>query len=867
MLRLYRFSCCNILLLVVATVAWADDRRSPVLEDFFRFELVENTSLSPDGELVAYTMNRRLGEGRDSANQYEFSMGDVQPRRDVWLVSASGGKPQNLTKGAEDGSSFWGAVWSPNSDSLMMLSTRGGYVRIWTWNKSTGVLKPLSDRRVSADEGLTSPYSEREWVSDHEILAIVPVQDPYRVPGGSRPVESVDDEVRSHASASVLQSGTEESFVNPDALLMKIDTNSGKEQLVAETSGFPPRGFWQVAYVSPNRRYVAYLRAIGTRPLDPGRPLSADNSVLPQSNKLFEVQVADLSRPGRSETLRGSSGLTLALERTSVIWSPDSNYLALRLYKTTSAYSPQTVSRCSLGSLSCKVVAAGARLQASSSRDLLWYGDHELLLHGIFEDRLEGRNNVGHGQPSWWKVDEDDTVHAFGREEKDLPETLYAVQGSPGLVGIVNGAIWTVDEKGVQTRKLFVEQGKPVSTIYRPCKYPTTEIFDRERLWSMYVEHSFVFRTGEGEASEFFEMDLRSGQIGQVRKPSSSAIIVAYEPNSKRTLFLDGFYDQEYSSASNNPTTLSSLRVGQDSVSTLLETNLFLQSIRPFRIQGIAYHTMDGQTAGASLTFPPDYKPGTRYPLIVMVYPGVKQRAQASESTEFLAPASEGEMQILAAHGYVVLQPSMPDYVTTPGDLRFSQIPKDPYRNLLNGVLPAIDKTVELGIADPERVGIIGHSFGGYATFGLITQTNRFKAAVAESGFSDLISSWGALNGAGRYRPETRNANSQYVEEVLGRGGPPWKDPYGYLGNSPLTYADRVTTPVMIVDGDMDPIEQSEEFFTAMERQGKRAEFVRYWGEDHVITSPQNLYDLWTRIYAWFDEFLKPLNPNNSSEK
>jgi dipeptidyl aminopeptidase/acylaminoacyl peptidase len=89
-------------------------------------------------------------------------------------------------------------------------------------------------------------------------------------------------------------------------------------------------------------------------------------------------------------------------------------------------------------------------------------------------------------------------------------------------------------------------------------------------------------------------------------------------------------------------------------------------------------------------------------------------------------------------------------------------------------------------------------------------------------------------------------------------GNPPWKDWGRYLRNSPIFYVDRVQTPLLIVHGDMEtavPIEQAEEFFRALYRQGKRARFVRYWGEGHVLASPANIRDFWHQTYAWLDEF------------
>jgi dipeptidyl aminopeptidase/acylaminoacyl peptidase len=180
---------------------------------------------------------------------------------------------------------------------------------------------------------------------------------------------------------------------------------------------------------------------------------------------------------------------------------------------------------------------------------------------------------------------------------------------------------------------------------------------------------------------------------------------------------------------------------------------------------------------------------------------------------------------------------------------------------LTKGVLPAIDKLIELGVADPERVALMGHSLGGFATYGLVTQTNRFKAAIAISGFSDLLSLYNSVFPTHRYLSyidEDAVLPWQAGLEGLYRmGNPPWRDLARYLRNSPITNVDRVRSPLLIIHGDMDfvPIEQAEEFFNALYRQGKRARFIRYWGEWHLLNSPANIRDFWNQVYAWLDEF------------
>jgi dipeptidyl aminopeptidase/acylaminoacyl peptidase len=94
------------------------------------------------------------------------------------------------------------------------------------------------------------------------------------------------------------------------------------------------------------------------------------------------------------------------------------------------------------------------------------------------------------------------------------------------------------------------------------------------------------------------------------------------------------------------------------------------------------------------------------------------------------------------------------------------------------------------------------------------------------------------------------------LEDGQGRmGGPPWSDVERYLRNSPIMQVNRITTPLLIIQGDLDfiPVQQGEEMFTGLRRLGKRVTFVRYWGEGHSIDSPANIRDMWKRVFQWFD--------------
>jgi dipeptidyl aminopeptidase/acylaminoacyl peptidase len=236
-----------------------------------------------------------------------------------------------------------------------------------------------------------------------------------------------------------------------------------------------------------------------------------------------------------------------------------------------------------------------------------------------------------------------------------------------------------------------------------------------------------------------------------------------------------------------------------------------------------------------------------RYPLVVLVYPGMEE--------DF--PLWGRQLLPLISRGYAVLVPSMPLY---PDDN-----PSAPMSGMLNGVMPAIDKVVEMGVADPARLAVMGGSYGGYAALSLITQTNRFKAAIAMSPGSDWISLYGSFAMFYRYSTFAHEDLSFFYEIEIGQvqmKAPPWVEPNRYLQNSPIFSADKVQTPLMIIQGDIDyvSIGQGEEFFMALYRQGKPARFVRYWGEGHSIDSPANIRDEWQQIFGWLDEHLKPVS-------
>ena len=149
----------------------------------------------------------------------------------------------------------------------------------------------------------------------------------------------------------------------------------------------------------------------------------------------------------------------------------------------------------------------------------------------------------------------------------------------------------------------------------------------------------------------------------------------------------------------------------------------------------LEWRALDGERRRGLLLLPPGYAEGRPLPLVVDVYLGQMGSQMLHRFGGF---ASIVHAQVLAARGYAVLWPDMP------------AVARDPLRHLPGRVLPAIDRLIELGIADPDRLGVLGQSYGGYCAQALIAQTGRFKAAVSCSGATNLTSMYGALGGNGQ---------------------------------------------------------------------------------------------------------------------
>jgi len=772
-------------------------------DDLARLEEVEEAALSPDGRFLVYAVRRPLA-GETSVKQ-DFLRGNE--RADLWLMAAAGGKAQRITDGASDGSGFWGPVWSPDGERLALLSTRGGNVRLWLWDRSSRRLRLLHERGVNVQWADPTVV----WVSDDELLCPL-------LPPGERPLhmtiemQAAETAMREWPKAwkgrettvSVVESGGPDDFGSrPQGQLALIDVTKGTARVLFQ-------GNLQGFRLSPERRAIAFAKKVGVTRPDPGRLLEH------MQDADYEAGLVSLE-PGSTARLAAGKGLVTGSLRFArdgaVAFLGKTTVTDTRVYRMSPDGSVETLPT---PELSLTAVMPGA------GRELLVLATSKAAA-GDAKKRAD-----------WWRVDGGGTPQNLTASMKSAPAQLVAAAAG-GFVGVAEGDLWRIATDGSAPRNLTESFDSKVASIVWPAATGREAEAARELLLGVQ----------RGRFTDLFRVDLESGKISPAAKPDPEAALLAYMPDRGAALF------------NANTRRGTSLWLSQPAFSgqqLVYETNTFLREVSEGELRQVEYRGLEGDPLKAWLMLPPDYREGTPVPLVAWVYAGSVARDTPS-SLSFINRIHSLNLQLLAAHGYAVLMPSMP--------LKPEKEPSDPYLELTKGVLPAVDKAIELGIADPKRLGLMGQSYGGYSTYGLVTQTGRFKAAVALAGLSDLVSLYGQFDARVRYEPYPHERYFQMSIAESGQirmGNPPWKDAGRYLRNSPLFYVDRVTTPLMIVQGDMDYVamQQGEQFFTALYRQGKRAAFVRYWGEGHVLRGPANIRDMWQRIYAWLDEFLKP---------
>ncbi len=273
-----------------------------------------------------------------------------------------------------------------------------------------------------------------------------------------------------------------------------------------------------------------------------------------------------------------------------------------------------------------------------------------------------------------------------------------------------------------------------------------------------------------------------------------------------------------------------------NNIKRLTDLNPWMRDKKISKSQLVNYRDADGNELWGILYYPVDYEPGKKYPLVCEIY------------ESFFRNGYRMSMQLLANEGYFAFRPSV------------SFTRGYPDEAWIKGITSGINKLIDDGLVDEDRIGVHGTSYGGYAASLLITQTDRFAAAINISGKVNIISFLGDSPKIGTRNYRAAERGQDRIGETL------WEAPMKYFATSAVLHADRITTPHLLLTGEGDwnvPAGNTRELYYALRRLGEDVVWVNYHNGGHgagAASGESDFHDHWERIFGWYD---KHLNKND----
>ena len=347
---------------------------------------------------------------------------------------------------------------------------------------------------------------------------------------------------------------------------------------------------------------------------------------------------------------------------------------------------------------------------------------------------------------------------------------------------------------------------------------------------------SLLAVVGKQGAAMLARVDAQSGRVEELTPTDREVIAGSGTPDGKRWALTMG-----------DPTTPGDLVLFDVETRELRKlygpNDALLAGIQLGKVEEFWYPSFDGRKIQGWIMKPPDFAAGRKYPLVLNIHGGPHAAFGAAFMHEF---------QVLAGAGYVVVYTNprgSTTYGQDFGNIIQYRYPGDDYRDLMTGV----DEVIKRGYVDAAHMSVCGGSGGGLLTNWAITHTNRFAAAVTDRCVSEWISFY--------YSTDFTLFRPTWFKK------PPFEDPQESIERSPVTYASRVTTPLMIIHSEEDwrtPIGQGEAMFRALKQQHKTAVMIRFPGENHELSrsgAPSRRVQRLQHYHRWFDKWLmgKPI--------
>lgn len=400
--------------------------------------------------------------------------------------------------------------------------------------------------------------------------------------------------------------------------------------------------------------------------------------------------------------------------------------------------------------------------------------------------------------------------------------------------------IWLMTPDGEHKKKITDGRGEN-------RRYRISRKSDGNQTLSFIGNNNFsgyLFKPQNGLLLEMFDFDTFKTGYAVWKKNKKPTTIVLENYRTDAELVNKDFDILVYRKQRfNRPIGIYSFNRNTQQEQLLYQSNEKLLDYDLGRAELLEYKGGNGEILKASLLYPAEYNPDKKYPMIVRIY-----EREARKVLEFTPPFDYGYRGFSAlkyvTNGYFVLNPDL------------SYIIGDPGISALNGVIAAVDKVVETRKnIDKKRIGLIGHSFGGYETAFIVTQTNLFAAAVAGAASTDLISWYHNIAWDWNLTQLWRMENQQWRF-----GDSFYNNKAAYYRNSPLHHVENIKTPLLLWSGKNDSNVnwvQSVKMFIAMKRLNRKAKLLLFENERHVLLQKANQQKLSISIFKWMEEYLK----------
>jgi dipeptidyl aminopeptidase/acylaminoacyl peptidase len=794
----------------VAMLGTSAVARPFTLNDMLRVESLGGAYLSPDGRWLVVERTKRY----DSAATYDDDVYQPMALDRLDVVDLAGRPVALPLLPGKDGDGLNPGPFSPDGQKMAVFRLQGHSWELGFATLATRQVRWLGLTVEPANWGRTV-----QWRSNDELVAIAmahgdrpsrfdrvwateerPPERWQRATEGKAPT---DTEVGSGRFRAVTPLGARTSLV-------RVLVRTGAAQILAE-------GSFTDLEVAPTGRFVAVLgdeEAVQPRATDIVR-----TGTLPRRRVLTVVNL------DAGTILRPCGSLEVSSHLLS--WSRGLERLLV--------YARSDGADWSSGDLRAVQASAGAcsRLTVPGARASVLYGlegtpmVRAAWLGGDPVVYSQASGGADSGRRDWRRIMGDRAV-VLTKALPAPPATLLATSRQGMLLGDADG-VWSIDPQG-RARKVSDSFKRPVISItpgsgdrlaYEPAR--------GEGVW-MSDGAAIAHVTRNGVAAR--------------RVLPAGALPLAVSDNAVASRVTDA----------HGVTSVVLQAAGAES--QLLQLNAGYADISFSRVRAVPFVGPKGQSLMAWLYLPARLDPAERPPLIVVPYPG-SVYPTAPKAYAPGAPYPQINPHILTAAGYAVLVPSMPRDWSD----------HEPAAGLADQVLAAVDAAAKVAPVDTDRMALWGHSFGGYAALAIATQTPRFKSVIEAAGKSDFISAYGIFIPGARVAPEDGLSTTLmmgWAENGQGNlGVSPSEDVARYARNSPALNADRITAPVLMIDGDMDfvTLSQGEEMFSALYRQDKDAVLMTLWGEGHTATSPANIRAMYERILWWLKETLPTAPP------